>query len=207
MTNSNSNLQEIGLKSIGNIYDVETKDIAKFIYELFTAAGIEGIVAPVVAVTKEGTGSNIGVATILTIKETSANIRSNKFNNGNDAGVSPVFNQGSKKEKFRPDAVLSKLLVKTARPLYTDDDEPRFEISVGYRNKNKNNRVLTIQLDALRILALMTGADLNQYKIQVMATKIYNQQNGKVTFATIRRAPGSSMADIVVQSILKGLRK
>ena len=202
---TNSNLQEIGLKSIGNIYDVETKDIAKFIYELFTAAGIEGIVAPVVAVTKEGTGSNIGVAAILTIKETSANIRSNKFNNGNDAGVSPVFNQGSKKEKFRPDTVLSKLLVKTARPLYTDDDEPRFEISVGYRNKN--NKVLTIQLDALRILALMAGADLNQYKIQVMATKVYNQQNGKVTFATIRRAPGSSMADVVVQSILKGLRK
>ncbi|HAB66114.1 MAG TPA: hypothetical protein DCE23_01980 [Firmicutes bacterium] len=200
--------ERMGLNVIGNIYDVETASVEKFIKLLFETAGVDGVLNPVVRINKEGSGSDIGVTCILCINSNSKNIRNtNKQQFGNtEKQISPVFLNNGKKDKFKPDKTLATLLVKTAR--FIDDsneNNPRFRIEVGY--KAKNIKVLTVQLDALRILALMAGVDTNTHKIQVMFCKNIGNNNGVIKFATVKRTPGSSMEDIIKNSILKNLRK
>ena len=203
-----SGAEAMGLNVIGNIYDVETTAVEKFIRVLFETAGIDGVLDPVVRINKEGSGNDIGVSCILCLNSNSANIRNiNKQQfGGNEKQISPVFLNNGKKDKFKPDKTLATLLVKTARFIdESNDGQPRFRIEVGY--KSKNIKVLTIQLDALRVLGLMAGVDTNTHKIQVMFCKNIGNNNGVIKFAAVKRAPGSSMEDIIKNSILKNLRK
>lgn len=151
----------------GVIYNIEGSQVATFVYNLLTDAGIDGVLMPQVALTREG--SNIQAVTCVAFfRSNSPDAVGVNVKNSNNMFIRNIVGPG---RGAKPSERLEKVL----KPLVKGtQDGPDTNLTLV---TSKGKSYLTIKLDIFRVLSLMLKAPRRKYEIIILSS--YNIANNR----------------------------
>lgn len=156
----------INIEPNGVIWNLEGSQIATFVYNLLTDAGVEGVLMPQVALMREGSNSQ-AVTCVAFFRPNSPDVCGINTNSSNNFLIQNIVGPGVGKPSERLEKVL-KPLVKG------NQDGPNTNLALV---KNKGKSYLTVKLDIFRVLSAMLKAPRRKYEIIIISS--YNVANNR----------------------------